>query len=948
MIFAHSKAQWTYQNTSSWIPDQDYGQPYVRIAVTTKGLQTVSSTFLSAKGLPIITDANKNKLHLYHRGKEVDIISVNPGSVGYDIVFYGEPNDGALDSLLFRPITARTNIYHSLYTNQGSYMLTLRESDPDKPFAESYTETGDVTTPEPYHLQTDVKAYTGHFSQSVALSSPSFLESYYLDGKGWTDTMRVAGQTSEQKGIFRMNFKNRVYVPSLLPKLDLMVYGRSGTSHSVNVSVGKDYNSLRLGTNLAGFSDFTTKKGSFQIVFPEQNSGSADINTDGSGVIQLRSTFPANSNDSYSMTYYRLTYPQSFDMTGLNTAYFNLLPASGGLSRVEVPNSPGQERVFDLTDKDKPKEIKFTSGGLLNLTIRRSAGQSMPILVTNQFNTIGAGQITSLTFKKYDASASNYIVVTFASLLSSAQTYADFRKSTVGGGYNTLVVNVQDIYNQFNYGETSPLALRRFFDHMIQGSTENRKKHIFLIGKSLSYPSGYEKLVKDTDPNDLPTLGYPGSDFLLVEGLGGDAQDVQSISIGRLPVTTANQVSDYLDKVKEYELASKNGDTWLKEVLHLSGGKTDNEITDFQGYLSTIAGKATSAGKTVTPSAKPSITDTPIVNSVITKINNGVGMMTYFGHGSPSATDYNMGFATTAGGVVVNGGYSNAGKYPFMYFNGCGTGDIFAVSYNSLTQDWVTAKNRGAIAILANSYIAYVSSSNTYVKALYNALFTTARLPIGEVQKTTSKAVRANFPSNLDIQNLHQSVLQGDPALYILQTDNPLPVDLISFKPVLVNNQVNVTWKTASETNNKNFVVERSENAKVFTEVGYVEGKGNSSAENTYLWIDNTPLTGVNYYRLKQIDFDGKVSYSRIESVNLKNGSLLKVYPNPTDDFIEIELANSKELYSWHLINSQGQVMKSAVNGSKRISLKSVPTGTYVLEIITKDGNVLNKQIFKK
>jgi fibronectin-binding autotransporter adhesin len=118
---------------------------------------------------------------------------------------------------------------------------------------------------------------------------------------------------------------------------------------------------------------------------------------------------------------------------------------------------------------------------------------------------------------------------------------------------------------------------------------------------------------------------------------------------------------------------------------------------------------------------------------------------------------------------------------------------------------------------------------------------------------------------------------------------NPLPVELISFTAVPVNNkEVALEWKTATEINNNYFLVEKSLNAvdyEVVTSVASKAINGNSSIILNYDAIDSSPYAGISYYRLKQIDFNGDYKYSDVVAVNLNENAELvfDVHPNPTD-----------------------------------------------------------------
>lgn len=115
---------------------------------------------------------------------------------------------------------------------------------------------------------------------------------------------------------------------------------------------------------------------------------------------------------------------------------------------------------------------------------------------------------------------------------------------------------------------------------------------------------------------------------------------------------------------------------------------------------------------------------------------------------------------------------------------------------------------------------------------------------------------------------------------------NPLPVELRYFKAALKNNEVELIWETASELNNDYFTIERAVNVEDFVDIGNVDGKGTSSLTQKYTFTDLNPLYGRSYYRLKQTDFDGTVSYSDISAIEYNGPEypVLTVYPNPTSD----------------------------------------------------------------
>jgi hypothetical protein len=112
---------------------------------------------------------------------------------------------------------------------------------------------------------------------------------------------------------------------------------------------------------------------------------------------------------------------------------------------------------------------------------------------------------------------------------------------------------------------------------------------------------------------------------------------------------------------------------------------------------------------------------------------------------------------------------------------------------------------------------------------------------------------------------------------------NPLPIELVKFTGTPQATTVSLDWTTMSEVNNDYFTVEKSTDGSSFEEIGRVAGADNSINERDYQLVDKKPVTGANYYRLKQTDFDGEFTYSKIITVNFGTDPELSIstYPNP-------------------------------------------------------------------
>lgn len=167
---------------------------------------------------------------------------------------------------------------------------------------------------------------------------------------------------------------------------------------------------------------------------------------------------------------------------------------------------------------------------------------------------------------------------------------------------------------------------------------------------------------------------------------------------------------------------------------------------------------------------------------------------------------------------------------------------------------------------------------------------------------------------------------------------NPLPIELLSFDAEQVNAEVQLSWTTASETNNNKFVVERSRDAVNFEFVTEQQGAGNSNNILNYKATDKNPLNGIGYYRLKQIDFDGQHTLSEIKSVNVvKQNKFDFAYLNINDGVLRFGLTNTSKSFDISIIDLSGRVVRSLLleNPSQEleIDLGNYEKGIYLLSV---------------
>lgn len=309
---------------------------------------------------------------------------------------------------------------------------------------------------------------------------------------------------------------------------------------------------------------------------------------------------------------------------------------------------------------------------------------------------------------------------------------------------------------------------------------------------------------------------------------------------------------------------------------------------------------------------------------------------------TPATTlPFTYSFAVTppSGGAIYSGSspYANPGasySYGYVVVNNA-TGIVKAISASA---DLSNATNypSGTYTVYGISYLttnaaaiqAYVGSN---ILLLTNALQNQPGTTCGNLSKNTV-AVTV-YPAS------------------------QLPVTFTSLKARKLKNDVLLDWGTATEINSNYFEIERSNNAVSFNEtIGTVTAAGNSNTLKNYTLTDRKALKGWAYYRVKQVDNDGRKTYSNIAAINFdKAGGVLIVFPNPTKNEINIEYTATKnDKISCSIIDSKGSiVLQQSINvavgrNTKTINISTLPNSVYVVKCVDSEGEVSYMKVIKE
>ncbi|MEM9896264.1 MAG: C25 family cysteine peptidase, partial [Bacteroidota bacterium] len=867
---------------------------------------------LSSAGIPV-ENILANRYQLFRRGEEmaINVQTETDGTIAY-LEFFATRNDGVGDQPLYAA-DDQPHPFYNLFSDSAAYFLTYRLTSGDtKRMAFSADRNTTGLTPEPFHIADTIILRTTEYARGLKFGTGSALISAtYTDGEGWTGPFRRKNQSTT------FNFTLENWVASEEAVLEAVFVGGNSLDHNVRLDIGPSTSALTTLGNI-GFSGWGSTRREF--LFPL-----TQVDATGGFTVSVLTEGFAGVSDNVATSYMRVLYPQAIRYDGKNKLFE--IPADlldKYWIQIET-DEPENLDIFDVTRLENQVRLAvspFPADNRLDVIVPNTIGDHRVFAVGERANV---GQIESVNFPTYSLDQKDYLIITHEDLLAGSnpvQAYADYRSSSSGGSNQVLITEVDDLYNLFNFGDPSSLALRNFIAY---ANSISAIENIFLIGKgytpfSVLNQNTISPIRAFPDRVNVPTFGHPGSDQLFSLGLSNDP-DLPAIPIGRLNVTQPDEVSAYLSKVQEME-ALPYDDLFRKDFLQLSGGISQAEIRTFENIIdgfSQIVENDFIGGRTFNTGKQTS--DAVEFINVEEQINQGVGYVTFFGHSSGAVTDIEIGRVSDP-----NLGFSNAGRYPIFLVNGCQAGEIFGEN-ETFGEDWMITPNRGAVAFTAHSSFAIASALRNW-SSIYHILgYATSDLlgiSIGELLLRTGEEYVSQFTnSDASLTQVRQMVLQGDPSFILFGADSPDYAT--SSEDIFVSSITGTQQVIASQDSFKIDVVVRNFGRSVTDSLDVAVGRtlpdGSSRnydfrfervlrQDTLELFITNEPGDVVNGINLLTISLDPQNSVVELSEVNnttslevpIFQGNTLNLFPQDfavlSETMVDFIWQNSNNLSS--------------------------------------------------
>ncbi len=769
------------QLTNSWI---DNNKTYYKFKIGQAGVYRINQPLLATLGLGNITS---DQFQLWRNGVEVSIYTSQPnGSIlspaGF-IEFLGEKNDGKPDNTLYKNATYQLSDSFSLFSDTATYFLTVNPAGNNLRInLLDNNVSGTTLAPDLYFMRKIRIAYNNKYNPGFGQNAGEYVYSSSYDmGEGYT--------TNDIYGGFDQSFNNLNVFPTAPDNSSFYIaaFGNSPNLRNLKVKFG----STVLFDDVAMNSFSIVKKQVDNIpISAFSNPDNLIINTSG----YLPPPGIVNAYSRIVVGEMILTYPSKFNFNNSNYFYFELKASPAGnyliIDNFNIGSVPpvlycitdGQKLVGDISVSGK---VRFALPGS-NSTLRKFYLANEETANVNIVNTL-----TSTTFLNFNDvnNQGDYLIISHPSLFNDGQgvnyveQYKQYRASAAGGGFNVKIININELDDQFGFGiKKHPVAIRDFI-RFASSQFKIQPKYIFIIGRGLN---SIEYRQNETNPitakiDLVQTFGWPASDVMLacLPGL-----NVPLVPIGRLAVINGTEIKYYLNKVKQYELAEASPSQtiadkgWMKNIINVSGGGSADETDLFGSYLDgykRIAEDSLFGGKVETfVKASASAVEQASGIRIEQLINNGVGLIQYFGHSSANTFAFNLNNPEV---------YTNVGKYPFFSVSGCDAGNFYIFDANrlqgnlTLSEKYVLADQRGSIGFIASTHFGIPNYLDLFNRQLYtNFSRTLYGNTIGNQLKKTLQYMGGSNPQALNYYtriHMEEMNLHGDPAIRIYSFAKP-------------------------------------------------------------------------------------------------------------------------------------------------------------------------------
>ncbi|HLX11423.1 MAG TPA: C25 family cysteine peptidase, partial [Bacteroidota bacterium] len=858
-------------STASWFQT---GRQYYRIPVIIDGLYHLNYSDLLAYGIDL-TQLNNSTAALYYKGHSLPlrVQTTDSSSSKWFIEFYAHRNYG-------------TNSYYDRYNDTSSYWLTWGDANPIQS-----TNVG-LTPPPPtdtakYFMQTmwretDESYFFGVTDDEVQTTDD-------VPGEGWYWTPFYSGQSKNLS--FAIDTIARK--TGTLVQIKARFYGMTICTGGGCIAPSRHEASVSVNSFYVGTIDWTDNT---EAIFTGTMPDSMLKKGGNLFTVASKAWDPSAMNiTEFYIDWFQVTYPHPYLTSGGNLTC-TLAPSSNQYRSFVVNGmSKDSATVFDtdngrlLTNLIKITSTSFvvsdTATVLHHYSITAASGKKKPsILIGKTFANL-----------RNPSLAADYVVITHSLFKTDATRLAQFRQTH--NKLRTAVIDVQDIYDEFNYGHLDPTSLRSFLKYAYYNWTKPSPTYVLFFGGTTWDPK--KNLPTSIKVNYVPSYGNPPSDNALV-CFDTTLTYMPYMLTGRIPAETTATATAVVNKIIAYETPPQTA--WDKQFLFITGGADAGEQYSFQLWSNQLSNSYV---------APPPIGGTSIkvyknTNAIIDGENKaylqqlfqgGLVFVNFIGHSGGRIWDVDIGSPYDL--------QNTGGDLPFVSSVSCNVGFFSDPEGPVLSEDFLDADNRGAIAVWAASSIGYGSVGQIMDQKFLSLATRDYARNLG-IMTTLSRLqfwlANNKIAAPLVVQTLHLHPLIGDPA-----TNLALPVypdfDIASSDISLLNNPPTSDSTVTAKIYVRNLGILAGSPIMVSVHDTYTDEQGHTTAERNVVPPFYIP------------DFVQQDSFYVNWNVQRQpGGHTLTVRIDPLDSIPEAQKTNNTAASTFYIYRNSIAVIKPVSN----------------------------------
>lgn len=725
-------------------------QTYLKMYLAADGMYRIDKSDFTNAGINV-SSIDPRTVKLYYKGAQIPIYFYGEENASFDdgdyFDFFGQRNYGGITNSydIFNNVVYSTDEYYNLYSDTSTYFVGWGGAFGQRYI--NYNVSASSSYPYDYYYE------KLHFEQDLVYSLGQNISS---NDFGYFNNEKYIGEGWYWKVLQTSNFFDQVFNISSLSatsqqcRLKLFAYpGNQSTSIINEHRLALKLNSTQLDTLFRdNFNRFDTT-----LYF------SSSLLTNGSNTLRVLNRPATGFTGIINFDMFEIFYPKQFVFNNnLISFKSDISDTTAKIFRIRgyAPSPP----LFIYDNKNGIRISNFSYSG--DTLIFSGKGNGDYQIINNSISQkpfrIKQKQVPNLVSSSAGA---DYVIVYNKLFEGPAEQLRAYRNSK--DGFRSFKAEIEDIYDVFNYGMESPLAIKRFAKNAFETWQVPKFKYLCLFGRGSLDPKRNLGTASVYYQNYVPVYGNPTTDGYFANYTLNTFNYTRQVSVGRLPAYTSQEAQDIVNKIISYESKESNPINLWKRNLMVTVGATRSEqllfIDRANTFINTYIQPPSVSGepRRVFKNDTTGYITYNYKDSVINELNRGSLIANYIGHAGSSTWEMSLEDPTE----LTNS------FYQFVLSMTCFTGRSSETGYRGFSEKFVVPSNKGAIGFIGTTGWSFSGAGNNLNGFILKAYASDTLRRIGDIHSKASNYL-APDSSTYGINTNNCYNLIGDPAAKLL------------------------------------------------------------------------------------------------------------------------------------------------------------------------------------